>query len=168
MLLLEDNAPVHTAQVAQAEAANCGFHCYPILLTHQTFLHLTFSYFLKSHLHCYHFGKKWWAFGGPGCHFLLWWNCNVLNIIEPSVLMPRGTILKYSEKLSSFFNDFSERFRIFLTTLKCTCLSEDHVKRKNSRELDLFKWILVGWLVGWLVWKPVFFSFFLFLISKNK
>lgn len=47
MLLIQDNAPIHTAQVAVAEAANCGFELLPLPFTHQTS-----SCFFNSNLTC--------------------------------------------------------------------------------------------------------------------
>lgn len=59
MFLLQDNVPIHTAQITVAETANCAFE----LLPHPPYspdIALPDFLFpkLKSHLHSHHFGNN--------------------------------------------------------------------------------------------------------------
>ena len=58
MLLFQDNVPVHTAPVAIAEAANCGFELLPHRSDSSDFAPSDFFMFpkLKSHLRSPYFG----------------------------------------------------------------------------------------------------------------
>lgn len=60
VLLLQDNAPAHTAQVAVAEAAKCGFELLPHPPYSPDLAPSDFYLFpkLKSHLRGHHFGNN--------------------------------------------------------------------------------------------------------------
>ena len=57
VLLLQDNAPIHTAQVSVAKAANCGFELQPHPSYSPDLTPSDFFLFakLKFHLHGHHF-----------------------------------------------------------------------------------------------------------------
>ena len=90
MLLPQDNAPVQTAQVTEAETDNCDFELrlhpsYSPKLAPSDFLFPK----LKSHFRGHYFGNKGGGqmyregvFEGPGCHFLPGWNCNTSALLN--------------------------------------------------------------------------------------
>ena len=111
VLLLQNNVPIHTAQAAVAEAANCGFE----LLLHPSYLpDLVPSGFflfskLKIHLCGRHFGmraymslKRFWRHRMPPSSTM---GLQYENIIEPSAEILRKTT-ENSEKLSCSLDFF--------------------------------------------------------------
>ena len=101
VLLLQDNAPILTVQVAVAEAANFGFELLPYSPYSLDLAPSDFFLFpkLKSYLYGHHFKNNEVICTAERVFELIEFQC-LSSIIKPRALNSRGTILKNRKKLS--------------------------------------------------------------------